>query len=69
MESCELANKQLRRLIPFIEDMGLTISESKTEAVIFDRQGIGNPYKIRVGNAWVNIGSKMRYLGVILDSK
>lgn len=69
LESCELANKQLRRLIPFIEDMGLTISENKTEAIIFDRRGIGNPYKIHVGNTWVNVGSQMRYLGIIMDFK
>jgi len=49
--------------------LGLEISESKTEAVLFSRRGLmGNP-KIRVGDTEIQVGNKMKYLGVILDSR
>lgn len=62
--ACELANDQLRRLVPYIEDIGLTIARDKTDAVVFYRREINANYSIRVGNSSVPLSNRMRYLGV-----
>lgn len=67
--ACETANRQIRRLLRLIKELGLQISEAKTEATLFSRRGlIGDP-KIRVGGTEIRVGNKMKYLGVILDSR
>lgn len=67
LEACELANSQLRRLIPHIEKLGLKIAENKT--VLFTKHSLLNVPKIRVSGTLVGIGSQMKYLGVFLDAK
>jgi len=67
--ACETANKQIRRLLRLIGELGLKISEAKTEATLFSRRGlIGDP-RIRVGNTEIIVKNKMKYLGVIIDSR
>lgn len=64
-----LIKRQLRRTIPYIENLGLEISESKTEVVIFHPRGIVNYPNIRVGKTLVQAASQMKYLGIILDTR
>lgn len=71
--ACELANRQIRRILRLIRDLGLKfgpqISEAKTESTLFSRRGlIGDP-KIRVGKTEIRVANKMKYLGIILDSR
>jgi len=67
--ACETANRQIRRLLRLVGELGLVISENKTEAVLFSKRGLrGNP-KIGVGDAEVQVCNRMKYLGVILDSR
>lgn len=67
--ACEIANRQIRRLLRLIGELGLAISEEKTEAVLFSKHGlIGNP-KIRVGSTEIQVTNRMKYLGVVLDSR
>jgi len=66
---CETANRQIRRLLRLIHELGLKISEAKTEAVLFSRRGlIGDP-RIRVGDTEIIVGNRMKYLGVVVDSR
>jgi len=66
--ACESANKQIRR-VRLIKDLGLKISETKTETTLFTKRGlIGDP-KIRVSDTEISVANKMKYLGVILDSR
>lgn len=67
--ACELANRQLRRLVAAIEGLGLCIVENKTEAVFFSKRGLrGNP-EIKIGNLIIKVNNRMRYLEVLLDSR
>lgn len=65
----ELVERQLRRLIPYIESLGLSIFETKTEAAIFHFRGTANYPRIRVGGALIRVGPQLKYLGVILDTR
>lgn len=52
-----------------IHELGLKISEAKTEAILFSRRGrIGDP-RIKVGVTEIIVGNSIKYLGVIMDSR
>lgn len=61
---CELANRQLRRLLANIEDLGLLL-----QIAVISRRGVLGGPEIKVGRYSVKVSNRMRYLGVILDSK
>lgn len=64
------AGLQIAKVLSKIKGLGLTVSENKTEAVIFC--GKKKPELIPpvlVGNTRVAVGESVKYLGVILDSR
>jgi len=67
--ACETGNRQIRRLLRFIHEFGLKISEAKTEAVLFSQRGLIGNLRIRVGATDIMVGNRMKYLGVVVDSR
>lgn len=66
---CETASRQIRRLLRVIDELGLKIAEEKTEATLFTIRGLlGNP-RIRVGRSEIEVKGRMKYLGIIIDSR
>ncbi|XP_018377265.1 PREDICTED: uncharacterized protein LOC108770269 [Trachymyrmex cornetzi] len=52
-----------------IERLGLKVSIAKTEAIAFMAEGIPRGAVVRIGGTVVPIGSTLKYLGLILDSR
>lgn len=66
------ANLQVRLVTGRIRRLGLKIASDKTEIVLF-HSGKGLPKEdlphIQVGDQWIQAGTSMKYLGILLDSK
>lgn len=63
------ANFAVDTVVQRIEDMGLEVSSSKTEIVGFYERGRPANTMVKVADIDIKVGNKMRYLGLILDSK
>ncbi|KMQ88867.1 reverse transcriptase [Lasius niger] len=65
------ANLQVNLVVNRIKRLGLKVSASKTEAVLFrgPRRKIGNFPVVTVDGEFVQVGTSMKYLGVMLDSR
>lgn len=61
------ANIQIARVVRHISELGLTVSESKTEAVLFSKKRLNNMPSVRVGTSNIFTGESMKYLGVKID--
>lgn len=61
------SNIQLARIIRHIKGLGLSATESKTEAVLFSKRKPALMPSVRIGKSNIVVGQAMRYLGVILD--
>ncbi|XP_072931492.1 uncharacterized protein [Epargyreus clarus] len=60
------------RVVAAINGIGLSVAENKTEALWFHglRKGVEPPcMSVRVGDAVIQVGRCMRYLGLVLDSR
>lgn len=64
------ANTQIDRTIRHIRQLGLTVAEGKTKAMLFCRKRLipKTMPMVRVGCEDVQVRVSMKYLGVILDS-
>ncbi|KMQ88572.1 reverse transcriptase [Lasius niger] len=63
---------QISVILRRIKDLGLTVSASKTNAVIFfeKRKPVWDrPVEVLVGDEPVEVKGSMKYLGVVLDSR
>jgi hypothetical protein len=68
----QLAELGVSCIVGKIEELGLRISPSKTEAIWFHKLPRGREppnSSIRVGDVDVQVGQYMKYLGLILDSR
>lgn len=61
------ANLQIARVVRHISELGLTIAENKTEAVLFSKRKPNLMPSITVGTSRILVGEAMKYLGVIVD--
>lgn len=68
-DACALANRQIHRVVERIRGLGLGIAEAKTVAVMFSGRGVIGAPSIRVGRSTIRISNRMRYLGVMIDSR
>lgn len=66
--ACEIANRQIHRLLRLIEGLDLKLSE-ETEATLFSERGLIGDLRIRVGSTEIKVENKMKYLDVIIDSR
>ncbi len=57
------------RLNDFFAEIGLSISEKKTELVLFSRKHTNPEVRIDLNGAQVKISNSFRYLGVVFDRK
>lgn len=62
------ANIQIARVIRHMAELGLSIAEDKTEAVLFCDKKPNLMPSITVGNSYIPVGESMKYLGVKIDS-
>jgi len=58
------ANLQIARVVRHISELGLTIAENKTEAVLFSKRKPNFMPSITVGTSRILFGDSMKYLGV-----
>ena len=70
-EAARLAEVGIHRVIDCIEALGLKISSSKTEALLFHspRKGPPRGATIRIRGQEVEVRATMKYLGLILDGR
>jgi len=61
------ANIQIARVCRHIGKLGLTVAESKTEAMLFSKRKPYRMPRLRVGNVDIQVEDSMKYLGVIID--
>lgn len=60
-------NLQLARVVRHIMELGLTISEVKTEAVLFTKKKLNIMPSIKVGDSSIMVNESMKYLGIMID--
>lgn len=61
------ANIQIARVVRHIVGLGLAISESKTEAVLFRRSRLNVMPTVKVGDSYILVDKSMKYLGIKID--
>jgi len=64
-------NAYIKLVVKRMEFLALEVAPEKTEAVLFRGRNrlVGGAPTVRLGNSIIPIGTSMKYLGVILDSK
>lgn len=63
-------NLQIAMVLNRIRRLGLTVSASKTEAIIFyGKNKPRGPVNVQVGDEKIAVGQTLKYLGIMLDSK
>lgn len=66
----EIANRKISLFTELCNQLGLTISEDKTTAILFGRNLLKNRHPIfKVNNKTISVKNNITYLGVVLDSK
>ncbi|XP_018407688.1 PREDICTED: uncharacterized protein LOC108783586 [Cyphomyrmex costatus] len=65
------ADLTLAGVVRAIRVLGLEVAPQKTEALFFHDGSLGKPppARIRVGDATVEVGTEIKYLGLILDGR
>ena len=66
-EACKMASVETTNVMDWLQDIGMVVNSSKTEAMYFskhDQDGL----KINVASSEITVGKTMRVLGVTFDS-
>ena len=67
-EVCKMASEETTNVMDWLQDIGMVVNSSKTEAMYFskhDQDGL----KINVASSEITVGTTMRVLGVMFDSR
>ena len=65
---CKKASDETTNVVKWLQDIGMVVNSSKTEAIYFSKQA-ENELIIDVANCEIKVGKTMRVLGVTFDSK
>jgi hypothetical protein len=65
---CKKASHETTNVVKWLEDIGMVVNSSKTEAIYFSKQA-DIELIIDVANCQIKVGKTMRVLGVTFDSK
>ena len=66
---CNIVQQALNKSIPWLHKYGLTISSTKSVAVMFTNKRNWKKFPIKIDGETIPFKNKAKYLGVILDAK
>ena len=64
-EACKMASVETTNVMDWLQDIGMVVNSSKTEAMYFSKYG-QDGLKINVASSEITVGTTMRVLGVKL---
>jgi hypothetical protein len=68
MQSTKIASTETTHVMDWLQDAGMVVNSLKTEAMYFSKHGQVGP-NIQMSPSEIQLGTTMRVLGVIFDSK
>ena len=67
-EVCKIASEETTNVVNWLQNIGMVVNSSKTEAIYFSKHE-QNGLEMEVASSKIEVGTTMRVLGVMFDSK